>query len=508
MSDRLNLESLARLASSSGTDSAGVALPPIDPRELTTGIVHLGVGAFHRAHQAVYTELAAAASGETRWGIHAATGRSATVADQLRPQDGLYGVLTKDAAGASLRVVGSIRHISRGREDAGAVIAALARPETAIVTLTITEKGYPRDESGALAVDTDAVTADADAVRAVLRGPASGASDGGASDSVASGSSVGLLTAGLARRFAASGAPISVVSCDNLPGNGPQLARLARELADVVGDAAFSDWLRSDVAFPATMVDRIVPATTDRDRTDAMALSGLRDEGLVVAEPFGQWVLEDSFAASRPAWEMAGATVTGDVAPFEKAKLRMLNASHCLLAYLGALRGFDTIAQAAADDGLIASARALQQVDVIPTLETPPGMDLADYGESILARYLNPSLPHTTAQVAMDGSQKLPIRIIRTVSDRLAAGAIPDACALTLAAWMVFVYRGRDREGRDLPLNDPLADTLREHAAGSEAGLVDRMFAVRQVFPEDVAGHDGFRAAVRTHAADLLREIR
>lgn len=506
MSDRLNLESVARRASSVPSN---VTLPPFDPRELTTGIVHLGVGAFHRAHQAVYTELAAARAGDTGWGIHAVTGRSAAVAEQLRPQDGLYGALTKDADGASLRIVGSIRQVSRGREDADAVVAALARPATAVATLTITEKGYPRDESGGLAVGTDAVSADEVAVRAVLRRPASGlvASDSVASDSPA-GSSVGLLTAGLAARFAASGAPISVVSCDNLPGNGPQLARLTRELADLSGDAAFSEWLRGSVTFPATMVDRIVPATTDGDKADATALSGLRDEALVVAEPFGQWVIEDSFAAARPEWERVGATVTGDVAPFEKAKLRMLNASHCLLAYLGALRGFDTIAQAAADDGLIAAARILQRADVIPTLETPPGMDLVDYGESILARYLNPNLPHTTAQVAMDGSQKLPIRIVGTASDRLAAGAMPDSCALTLAAWMTYVYRGRDRDGRKLPLSDPLADTLRERAAGSEAGLVDRMFSVRQMFPADVAGHDGFRAAVRAHAAELLREIR
>nr|WP_269151221.1 mannitol dehydrogenase family protein [Spelaeicoccus albus] len=471
-------------------------MPPIDPGALTAGIVHLGVGAFHRAHQAVYTELAAAATGETRWGIVGATGRSGAVVRQLQPQDGLYGVLTKDAAETSLRIVGSIRQVVSGSRDQEAVMDAVADRRVSVTTLTITEKGYPRDASGGLAVGTDAVTADIEAVRGVLSGRSGG-----------SGSSVGLLTAGLARRFGATQAPISVVSCDNLPGNGPQLARLVRDMADRAGDSAFSEWVRSGVAFPATMVDRIVPATTDGDRAEETALLGLHDEGLVVAEPFGQWVIEDAFAGDRPAWEKAGATVTADVAPFEKAKLRMLNATHCLLAYLGALRGIDTIAGAAADDYLIAAARALQTRDVIPTLDTPPGMDLAEYGESILTRFLNPSLPHTTAQVAMDGSQKLPIRIIATASDRLKAGTVPDACALTLAAWMVFVYRGRDKDGRDLPLSDPLADTLREHAAGSEAGLADRMFAVKQMFPEDVAGHDGFRAAVRTHVDRLLREI-
>ncbi len=484
--------SLATLRAGS---TGAVTLPAVDPRDLSIGLVHLGIGAFHRAHQAVYTELASAATGDDRWGTFAVTGRSAAVVDQLAPQDGLYGVLTKSADRSTLHVVGSIRDVVSGGAGPGQALAAIAAPEVQAVTLTITEKGYPRTADGALALGTDAVAADIAAVREVLAG-----------GTVAgrTGSSVGLLTAGLATRFAAGAEPISVVSCDNLPGNGAQLGRLARELADAADGDAFGAWLQTHVTFPSTMVDRIVPATTDRDREEAADLLHLRDDGLVVAEPFGQWVIEDRFAADRPAWERAGATLAADVAPYEKAKLRMLNGTHSLLAYLGALHGHRTIADAIADKRLYDAARGLQRDDAIPTLEAPPGMDIESYGEQILARFANPYLRHTTVQVAMDGSQKLPIRILDTARDRLRAGVVPHYCALAVAAWMVYVHRGRDVTGNELPLQDPLAPQLRERAAGSEAGLVDRLLGVDAIFDAEITGHDDFRAAVRSAAAELL----
>ncbi|HWC24204.1 MAG TPA: mannitol dehydrogenase family protein [Flexivirga sp.] len=455
--ERLTLSTLGAIAGDAVTG------PRLDPRSLSIGLVHLGIGAFHRAHQAVYTELAAAATGDDRWGEFAVTGRSATVVQQLQPQDGLYGVLTKSSERSTLHVVGGVRTIVNGGGDTAATLAAIADPAVRVVTLTITEKGYR------------------------------------------TGSSLGVLATGLAARFRAGAEPISVVSCDNLSGNGEQLRRLVQEHADAAGPADFVTWLRQCVAFPSTMVDRIVPATTDRDRAEAEALLGLRDEGLVVAEPFGQWVIEDNFAADRPAWERAGATLAADVAPYEKAKLRMLNGTHSLLAYLGALHGYSTIAEAVADEQLYDAARALQREDAIPTLEAPPGTDLAAYGDQILERFGNPHLRHTTIQVAMDGSQKLPIRLLDTARDRLRAGAVPHHCALAVAAWIVYVHRGQDRLGRELPLNDPLAPVLREHAAGSEEGLVDRMFGLREVFDEEIAGQDAFREAVRDATTSLLK---
>lgn len=494
MPERLSLSSLPRTASSTAGD---VNLPVVDPRELRIGVVHLGVGAFHRAHQAIYTEQAVASTGDPRWGILGVTGRSARVVEQLAPQDGLYGVLTKDTDDRSLHVAGTIRQVLSGTQESEAVRTAIAAPTVTVVTLTITEKGYPRLRAGGLATGTDVVGADVRATRAVLDGTCV----------PRAGSSVGLLVAGLAARFRENGAALSILSCDNLPGNGAQLRRLVTEMADECGDVTFSDWIRQHVTFPSTMVDRIVPATTEDDREQAERMLGLRDEGLVVAEPFGQWVIEDRFVAARPAWETAGATLTEEVEPYEMAKLRMLNGAHSMLAYLGALHGHRTIAEAVADEPLHDLARSLQQDDALPTLVAPDGMDVSAYGDQILARFRNPHLRHTTVQVAMDGSQKLPVRVVSTARERLRAGAVPEGCALAVAAWMVYVARGRDVHGAALPLDDPMASALRERAAGPASGLVDRMFALREIFDEEIAGDDRFRSAVRRAAESLQRRI-
>ena len=490
---RLALDTLAEAGA-----RPGVSGPAVDPRSLETGIVHLGVGAFHRAHQAVYTEDAAAATGESGWGIMGVTGRSRRVVDQLRPQDGLYSVLTRSEGSQSLRIIGSMRAVASPAEDAGTVLAALARPATEIVSLTITEKGYPRTSTGELDLANAGIAADVAALRAELASQ----HDAGPSRTV-----IGLLARGLGRRFSASGQPLTVLPCDNLAANGKLTRKLVSSFAAAAGASALQSWLEDSVAFPSTMVDRIVPATTEADRALAGRLLGVDDRGLVVAEPFGQWVIEDSFASCRPAWERAGATLTSDVEPYEVAKLRMLNATHSLLAYLGALRGFATIAEAVADPELAQYARLLQSQDVRPTLRTPPGMDLADYGESILTRFANPALGHTTVQVAMDGSQKLPIRVLGTVADRLRSGAIPDMAALVVAAWIVFVYRGHDVHGRPLPLDDPAADTLHRAAVGSERTLTDRMLALSGIFPDEIAQNTGFRNAVAGHVDMLLMQV-
>ncbi|MET3919228.1 mannitol dehydrogenase family protein [Arthrobacter sp. UYEF20] len=488
--------SLASLASISGRE--GVSGPAVDPRALSTGMVHFGVGAFHRAHQAVYTEDAAAASGDTGWGILGVTGRSARVAEQLRPQDGLYSVLTKARGSESLRVIGSLRKVAFPGADSEDVLQALSSEGVHLATLTITEKGYPRTPGGQLDVSHSGIAADIAALREELAGR---------SFAGPARTPLGLLGRGLARRFAVSGAPIAVVCCDNLMSNGKVTGSLLRAFAEAAGAQGLLEWLQNSVTFPSTMVDRIVPATTDANRLEAERILGVRDEGLVVAEPFGQWVIEDAFLGPRPAWELAGATLTQDVAPFEVAKLRMLNATHSLLAYLGALRGYPTIADAVADDALVREARQLQRDDVIPTLSAPVGLDLYEYGESILTRFANPNLGHTTIQVAMDGSQKLPVRVLGTVADRLRAGDVPYSAALLLAAWMVFIYRGRDVNGKALALDDPMADALREAAAGSEAGLADRLLSLSSIFPEEVSTHVDFRGAVASSVRRLLSDV-
>ena len=491
--ERLSLASLAR---ASGRE--GVSGPAMDPRGLGTGIVHFGVGAFHRAHQAVYTEDAAAAAGDPRWGILGVTGRSARVAEQLGPQDGLYSVLTKARDSESLRLVGSLRRVAFPGVDSAEVLHALASDDVHVASLTITEKGYPRTLTGELDTSNAGVAADIEALKAELAGR---------SFAGPARTPLGLLARGLALRYAGSGSPMAVVCCDNLVSNGKVTGDLVRALAGAAGADGMLEWLRSSVTFPSTMVDRIVPATTEANRREAERMLGVRDEGLVVAEPFGQWVIEDSFLGPRPAWERAGATLTDDVGPFEVAKLRMLNATHSMLAYLGALRGYPTIADAVADEALLNEARDLQRNDVIPTLEAPPGLDLQEYGESILTRFANPNLGHTTIQVAMDGSQKLPVRILGTVADRLAAGEVPYSAARMLAAWMVFIYRGRDVNGKALVLDDPMADALRETAAGSEAGLADRLLGLKAIFPEEVSANAEFRGAVASGVRQLLSSI-
>lgn len=491
---RLSLATLDRAAG-----RPGVSGPDVDPRGARIGIVHLGVGAFHRAHQAVFTEDAAAAEGDDRWGILGVSQRTARVVDQLAPQDGLYGVLTKGRRETSLRVIGSMRGAAFLRAETGRVLDTIASPTTHVVTLTVSEKGYRRAPSGGPDLVDPDLAADVEA----LRREASGARD----DAPAR-SPIGALARGLAWRHAAHGAPVTVVCCDNMVDNGRVVASLLGAVLDAVPSAgALRAWVEESVRFPVTMVDRITPATTDAHRAEAAALLGLSDEALVVGEPFSQWVIENSFAGPRPSWERAGATLTADVAPFERAKLRLLNGAHSAIAYLGALRGHRMIDEAVGDPAVASVAEALMD-EVMPTLEPADGLDLQHYRAEILERFANPATGYTCLQVAGDGSQKLPIRVLGTVADRLGAGVVPVAAAHTVAAWAVFVARGRDRGGRPLPLDDPLGARLRAAVAGDDAGLADRVLGVAEVFPAAVRDHDGFRAELRTQVADLLALVR
>nr|WP_084141512.1 mannitol dehydrogenase family protein [Cryobacterium roopkundense] len=479
--------------------------PRVDPATLTIGIVHFGIGAFHRAHQAVFTEDAAAATGDTRWGILGVTGRTDSVVRQLQPQDCLYSVLQKGAAATSLRIVGTVRDVAWPARDSHKVAATLALPTTHIATLTITEKGYLRAGDG-IDLSLPVVQHDLALIERELLG------EGGLP---ASGSPIGLLVRGLARRFRSGGEPFTVLSCDNLVNNGAIARALVFSLVQALAPSAGRDdllaWLGASVSFPSSMVDRIAPATTPADRAEAFGILGLRDEALVVAEPFTQWVIEDDFAGPRPEWQLAGAILTADVTPYERAKLRILNATHTQLAYLGALSGLATIAQAIADPALRAAARGTIDGDILPTLDVPLGMDLEEYRDSVLERFTNPNLPHTTLQVGMDGSQKLPTRILGTVADRLAAGHTPGGLALTVAAWITFVTSTLAPHGP--ALDDPLAALLQTTAGSVDAAvtepaaLVDRFFALAEVFPPAVGTSVAFRDAVVAQLAAVQRLV-
>ncbi|WP_407319174.1 mannitol dehydrogenase family protein [Isoptericola halotolerans] len=444
---------------------------PVNPE--TVGIVHLGIGAFHRAHQAVFTELAARAHGDRRWGILGVTQRSATVRDQVRPQGGVYSVLTAGRDASSLDVVGSVLDVAWPAEETPRVLATIAAPTTHLVTLTVTEKGYCRDAGGELDLDLVRPDLDALATEQVLKGdgrvePGRG-TDGQGGPQVAASTAIGLLVRGLASRYRAAceageALPLTVLTCDNMVDNGRVLEGLVRAALDtaVPGDTGLRAWLDAHVAFPCSMVDRIVPATTAQQRDAVEQRLGVRDEGLVVGEPYRQWVIEDRFAGPRPAWEDAGATITDDVAVWERAKLRLLNGTHSLLAYAGRLAGHATIAEAVADPEIAQRARRLLFEDALPTLEAPEGADLPAYGESLLERFANPATGHTTVQVSMDGTQKIPYRWGGTVAERLSAGVVPHGAVYALAAWSEVVRR-EAVSGR--LVDDPRATELRDVVA-------------------------------------------
>ncbi|MFV2143582.1 MULTISPECIES: mannitol dehydrogenase family protein [Isoptericola] len=441
---------------------------PTSPESV--GIVHLGIGAFHRAHQAVFTELAARSRGDLRWGILGVTQRSATVRDQLRPQGGVYSVLTAGREESTLDLVGSVLDVAWPAEETPRVLATIAAPTTHLITLTVTEKGYCRDAAGNL--DLALVRPDLDALRAEQE--MTPAQD---EDAPAATSAVGLLVRGLAARYRAAcdageALPLTVLTCDNMMDNGHVLEGLVRAALDaaVPGDTGLPAWLDAHVTFPCSMVDRIVPATTTAQRDDVERRLGVRDEGLVVGEPFRQWVIEDRFAGPRPAWEDAGATLTDDVAVWERAKLRLLNGTHSLLAYAGRLAGHTTMAEAVTDPEIGARARRLLFDDALPTLVAPAGADLEAYGESLLERFANPATGHTTLQVSMDGTQKIPYRWGGTIAERLAADAVPHGAAYALAAWSEVVRR-EAVAGR--LVDDPRAAELRDVVAAVGRGSVE-----------------------------------
>lgn len=466
MADRLSLATLPGLP--------GRTRPAVDPAHLGVGIVHLGLGAFHRAHQAVYTEEAMAAAGG-EWGICGVSQRSPKAVEQLRPQDGLYSLLQRHPDGIDAQVIGAVRQLIFARADPDTLTGVLAAPTTQVVSLTVTEKGYPRD-GHRLRTDDPEVAAE------LVGGPPRTA--------------IGQLVRGLQTRKAADAGPVTVLSCDNLPRNGAIVRQLVTDFCSRLADGdALLAWIADNVTFPNTVVDRIVPATTPADRDEAGRLLGLDDHGVVVAEPFQQWVIEDAFAAGRPAWEEAGAILTPDVAPYETIKLRLLNGAHSTIAYLGGLAAYTYVADAVARPELGELVARLMAEEVTPTLTAPEGFDLPAYRASLLERFANPALGHRTSQIATDGSQKLPQRLLDTIRDRLAAGAEPRLAALAVAAWMRYVSAEAADDGAPLEIADPLRDRLRALTAGanSPAGVVDGLLGCRDVFGADLPAATTFR---------------
>lgn len=454
-----------------------VARPGYDRAAVRTGVVHLGIGAFHRAHQAVVFDDALT-SGDPRWGVVGASLRSPGVRDQLAPQDGLYTLDVRDGDRSALRVLGAVQRVMVAPEDPDALVEAIAHPDVRLVTLTVTEKGYRLDPaSGALLTDDPDVAADLADLSRPRTAP-------------------GFLAAGLLRRRQRNLSPLTLLSCDNLPHNGRRVRDATLALARA-HDPATGDWIQAACAFPQTMIDRIVPATTAGDLDALAARLGIRDEGAVKTEPFLQWVIEDRLAGERPDFEAFGVQVTRSVAPWEDAKLRLLNGAHSAMAYLGGLSGVDYMHQAV---GRPAFARFIEALwdEAETTLSPPPELDVAAYRRALFSRFANPSLEHRTRQIAMDGSQKLPQRLIATAAARIERGQSLPRLALGIAGWMRW-QGGRDDAGQTFVVDDPLATTTRRllQSAGPDVkAQAEALLSLDAVFPPHLAADAAFRTAV------------
>ncbi|EOX8033672.1 fructuronate reductase [Escherichia coli] len=447
---------------------AKATVPNWDRNALVPRIVHLGFGAFHRAHQAVYADILAAEHGSD-WGYTEVNliGGEQQIAD-LKNQDHLYTVAEMSADAWTARVVGVVKNALHAQVDGlETVLTAMCEPQVAIVSLTITEKGYCHSPAtGQLMLDHPAIVAD-------LQNPQQPKS------------APGVIVAALARRRAAGLPAFTVMSCDNMPENGHIMRNVICAYAQAV-DAGLAAWIAQNVTFPSTMVDRIVPAMTAETLDKIEQLTGVRDPAGVACEPFRQWVIEDNFVAGRPEWEKAGAELVADVLPFEEMKLRMLNGSHSFLAYLGYLSGYQHINECMEDEHFRRAARALMLEEQAPTLNVT-GVDLTRYADMLIARYSNTGLRHRTWQIAMDGSQKLPQRMLDSVRWHLDHQSRFDLLALGIAGWMRYVG-GIDEQGQQIEISDPLLPVIQDAIIGSAEGeaRVKALLAIEAIFGNEL----------------------
>jgi fructuronate reductase len=455
-----------------GALPANAEVPGAGALSAAIGVVHIGPGAFHRAHQAWYFDDVLQT--DPRWGICEVALKSPATRDALLPQRGLYTVAVLDAD-IRYRVIGAVRELLVAPDDLDRVLARMSAPDTRIVTLTITEKGYCLDATGGLDFDHPDIVHD-------VTHPA------------APRSAIGLLVEALRQRRAKQVPAFTTISCDNLVDNGVKLHAAVVALARRRDDA-LAHWIETAACFPRSMVDSIVPASDDALRSRVAGALGVRDQWPVQREAFKQWVIEDRFCNERPDLAAVGVTLTADVPAFVRAKLRLLNGAHSALAYMGYRAGHRTVAAAMRDDALVTFLRAMMTEDVLPTLSAPPGLDLADYVDTILHRFANPAIRHELAQIAWDGSQKLPFRLFGTIADALAAGRGVARLCVPIAAWLHFI-RDAVRDGRTIV--DPLAAVLAMLAArcdGSD-GDIEVWMELESVFPEGLRRSDAFLDAL------------
>lgn len=472
------------------TLASAVHLPDYPREQLRPRMLHIGFGAFHRAHQAVCADRLAREQ-QSDWGYiecginpHS----SSRLLDDLRGQDHLYSVTEMADGGETTRVIGVICATADARTDGiEAVIEAMSQPQIAIVSMTVTEKGYcHHPASGQLNLEHPLIQHDLAHPEAPQSLP-------------------GVILAAVKRRRERGLPPFSVMSCDNMPENGQVTRRVVVQLAEQQ-DIGLADYIRQHLTFPSTMVDRIVPAMTPEALETLGEKLGCFDPVAVQCEPFFQWVIEDNFVNGRPAWERAGAELVQDVVPFEEMKLRMLNGSHSFLAYLGYLAGYQHISDCMGDEYFLRAARMLMLEEQAPTLNTPH-VDLTAYADSLIARYQNRAIKHRTGQIASDGTQKLPQRWLASIRWHLAHNSRFDLLALGVAGWIRYVG-GVDEQGAAITLNDPLKETLAQRVSDSADGeaRIAALLSLQKVFGDDLPANPQFSARV-LHFYQLLLQL-
>ncbi|MBV4414539.1 fructuronate reductase [Enterobacteriaceae bacterium YMB-R22] len=466
--------------------TANATVPSWDRDKLVARIVHLGFGAFHRAHQAIYADILAAEQGSD-WGYTEVNliGGEEQIAC-LKNQHNLFTVAQMSADAWTARVVGVVKRALHAQVDGlESVLAAMCEPQVAIVSMTITEKGYCHSPAtGQLMLEHPLISADLQTPHQPKSAP-------------------GVIVEALARRKAAGLPPFTVMSCDNMPENGHVTRNVICAYARAL-DEALAVWIEQNVTFPSTMVDRIVPAVTPETLDKIEQITGVRDPAGVACEPFRQWVIEDNFVCGRPAWEKAGAELVSDVLPFEEMKLRMLNGSHSFLAYLGYLAGYQHINECMDDENFRRAAYALMLNEQAPTLSVK-GVDLTHYADLLIERYSNTGLRHRTWQIAMDGSQKLPQRMLDSVRWHLAHNSRFDLLALGIAGWMRYVG-GVDEQGNRIDVSDPLLPALNEAISNSEQGeaRVKALLSIEDIFGNDLPHEAEFVGQITQAYLSLL----
>ncbi|HEM6800907.1 TPA: mannitol dehydrogenase family protein [Citrobacter koseri] len=455
----------------------GVLTPRYDRQQLQTRIVHFGFGAFHRAHQALLTDRVLNAQGGD-WGICEISLFSGDrLMSQLREQNHLYTVLEKGANGNQAIIVGAVKECLNAKLDSLAtIIEKFCEPQVAIVSLTITEKGYCIDPAtGSLDVSNPRIIHDMQHPTEPHSAP-------------------GILVEALHRRRERGLSPFTVLSCDNIPDNGHVVKNAVLGMAEKRA-AELAAWIQQHVSFPGTMVDRIVPAATEESLDEITRELGVADPCAISCEPFIQWVIEDNFVAGRPQWEVAGVQMVDDVLPWEQMKLRMLNGSHSFLAYLGYLAGFQHISDCMQDSAFREAAYRLMMNEQAPTLRIT-NVDLSRYAASLIERFANPALKHRTWQIAMDGSQKLPQRMLEGIREHLARGSDWPLLALGVAGWMRYVS-GVDDAGATIDIRDPLSEKIRLLVeSSSDAERVSALLSLQEVFGTDLVKNPLFVQAI------------